>query len=126
MQDMPKVVVNPRPTNRLPFEEIILLKLHTVLKFLGKSIAAFTNRRSYVLHNTFQVWELLGCGDGDVPDATADIYQCCALGDGSEGFVDRYEVVWATGSAHGCHGLVETCAHRLVVGMDILPEVLVC
>ena len=92
MQDMPKVVVNPRPTNGLPFEEIILLKIHTVFKFLGKSIAAFTDHRSYVLHNAFQVRIFLRCRDGDVSNATADIYQCCTLRGREEGFIYCQEV----------------------------------
>ena len=126
MQAMSKIVVNPRSPNRLPFEEIILLKLHTVLKFLRKRIAPFASHRAYVLDNAFQVRKFLRCGNGDVSDATADIYQFCALRGREEGFVYCHKVELATGIAHGCHGLTETCAHGLIVGVDILPEVLVC
>jgi len=126
MQDMPKIVANTRPTNRLPFEKIILLKLHTIFKFLGKSIAPFTDYHSHVLHNAFQVRKLLRCSDGNVSDATADIYQCCTLRGREEGFIYCHEVVIAKGIAHGYHGLAETCAHGLIVGVDILKEVLVC
>ena len=124
MQDMLKIVVNSRSTNRLPFEEIILLKLHAVFKLLGKPIAPFADHHSHVLHDTFQVRIFLGCGDGDVSNPTADIYQCRALGGRDEGLIDRHEVEW--GTTRGCHTLAETYAHGLVIGAGILKVALVC
>jgi len=70
MQDMPKIVVNPRPINRLPFEEIDLLELHTVFKPLWKPIAPFTDHRCYVLYNALQVRKLLRCCGGEVSNTT--------------------------------------------------------
>jgi len=126
MQDIPKIVVNPRPTNRLPFEEIILLKLHAVFKLLGKPIAPFTDRTSNILHDALQVRKFLDCSDCVVSDATTNIYQCCVLRDRGEGFIDSQEVARATGTGYACHGFAEACAHGLVIGVGILKEVLVC
>jgi len=38
--------------------------------------------------------------------------------------MEGVEVEW--GTAPGCHGLAKTCAHVLVIGVDILEVALVC